>query len=163
MKKVVNATIETAIIISQHEGRDYWEQVEDALLHKVQWFEPSILSMYKKIGANAALRNESNREKLPPSYNTLYHLAFSDAERLNKALEKGQISAKTTLAQAKQFSEVDKKKTKASTPKETESLSVSVSIKFADKAGKVRLAKNALAQLKMEIEKNGGTVKWSDF
>ena len=30
MRKVVNATIETAIIIAKHESKDYWVQVEDA-------------------------------------------------------------------------------------------------------------------------------------
>ncbi len=163
MRKVVNATIETAIIIAKHESKDYWVQVEDALLHKVQWFDPSILSMYKKIGNNIALRNESNREKLPPSYNTLYHLAFSEPERLNTAIEKGQINPKTTLAQAKKFSEKDKKGKKTKKGDDTESLSISVSIKFADKAGKVRLAKNLLNQLRIEVEKHEGTAKWSEF
>ena len=163
MRKVVNATIETAIIIARHESKSYWTQVEDALLHKVQWFDPSILSMYKKIGNNVALRNESNREKLPPSYNTLYHLAFSEPDRLNTAIEKGQINPKTTLAQAKKFSEKDKKGKKAKKAVETDALSISVSIKFLDKTGKVRLAKNLLNQLRMEIERNDGSVKWGEF
>jgi len=163
MRKVVNATIETAIIIAKHESKGYWDQVEDALLHKVQWFDPSILSMYKKIGNNIALRNESNREKLPPSYNTLYHLAFSEPDRLNTAIEKGQINPKTTLAQAKKFSEKDKKSKRPRKTVESESLTISVSMKFPDKTGKVRLAKNLLNQLKMEVEKNEGTVKWSEF
>jgi hypothetical protein len=163
MRKVVNATIETAIIIARHESKGYWSQVEDALLHKVQWFDPSILSMYKKIGNNIALRNERNREKLPPSYNTLYHLAFSEPERLNAAIEKGTINLKTTLAQAKKFSEKDKKGKKTRVPVESDSLSISVSIRFADKTGKVRLLKNLLNQLKIEIEASGGSVKWGDF
>jgi hypothetical protein len=162
MRKVVNTTIETAIIIAKHQDKGYWDQIEDALLHKVQWFDSSVLSMYKKIGNNLALRMEVNREKLPPSYNTLYHLAFSDPERLNTALEKGQITPKTTLAQAKKFSEKDKKRTPKKEKNETH-LKIAVSIKFTEKAGKIRVAKNLLSKLKIDLEKEGGTVQWSEF
>jgi len=162
MRRVVNATIETAIIIAKHQDKAYWGQVEETLLNKVQWFDGAVLSMYKKIGNNIALRMESNREKLPPSYNTLYHLAFSDPERLNVAIEKGQIGPKTTLAQARKFSEKDKK-TKTVKERTTESLQISVSVKFSDKSGKVRVAKNLLNKLKIDLEKEGGVVSWSDF
>jgi hypothetical protein len=164
MRQVVNATIETALIIAKHQGKGYWDQVEDVLLNRVQWFDASILSMYKKIGNNAALQSEKNREKLPPSYNTLYHLAFSDPQRLNAALEKGKINQKTTLEQAKKFSAVDKKQRATQSPRKAKSLTISVSIKVPSfSESKLRVLRNTLAKFKMEIEKQGGVVKWTEF
>ncbi len=165
MRKVVNSTIDVAIIIAKHENKDYWSEVEDALVNQVQWFEPSVLSMYRKIGNNLALRNEKNREKLPPSYNTLYHLAFSDPERLNKEIDKGTINVNTTLKQAKEFKEKDLKvvSKKKEKEKEVEPLSITVKIRFADGKGKTRLAKQALNAFKMSLADTDAKITWSDF
>jgi hypothetical protein len=165
MRKVVNSTIDVAIIIAKHESKDYWSEVEDALLNKVQWFDRGVMSMYKKIGNNLALRNEENRDKLPLSYNTLYQLAFADAERLNQAIDKGTINVNTTLKQAKEFKEKDlkvagKKKEKE---KEVEPLSITVKIRFADGKGKTRLAKQALNAFKMSLADTDAKVTWTEF
>lgn len=164
MRRVVNSTIDVAIIIAKYQNTDYWTDVEDALLNKVQWFDPSVLSMYKKIGNNPALRNQQNREKLPPSYNTLYHLSFSDPERLDKAIIKGTINVETTLKQAKEFSEKDKKVPGKKTKEvKTEPLSVTVTIRFNDGKGKKGITKQALNALKLSLAESDAKVTWSEF
>lgn len=163
MRKVVNSTIDVAIIIAKYRNSTYWEDVEDALLNKVQWFDPSVMSMYKKIGNNLTLRSEKNRDKLPPSYNTLYALADCDAERLQIAIDRGTVSPTTTLKQAKELKAKDAKKSGKKKEQEVEPLSITVKIRFADGKGKTRLAKQALNAFKMSLADTDAKVTWTEF
>lgn len=163
MRGLVNSHITVAKIIAKHSNKSYWNQLESELTERVKWFDPTVLSMFRKIGNHPAISSDNNRDKLPVAYNTLYQLADCDSERLQKALDKGLIGPKTTLAQAKEFRAKDAKSTGKSKSSSTESLSITVKVRFQDGKGKSRSAKQALNALKLSLAKSGATVTWSEF
>ena len=160
-RTVVNSHLDLGIVIAKHEGETYWDQLREELTN---WMDNSVISMYVRIGNHAWLVDESNREKLPPSYNALYILSDIEPDNLERLDAKKKISPSMTIAEARKLKEQygNKKVTTRQTSK-ADPLRVSVSIKFDDKAGKARLTKSALNELKLEIENNGGKVSWSEF
>lgn len=162
MRGMVNSHIEVAKIIAKHSSKTYWSQVENELTEKAKWFDPSVLSMFRKIGNHPAISSERNRDKLPIAYNTLYQLADCDSDRLQKALDKGTIGPKTTLAQAKEFRAKDAKVATVRT-KTVEPLTVTVKIVFKDKRGKSRLAKQAVSELRLALAETDAKVTVSEF
>jgi len=164
MRQVVNSTIKVARTIAKYQNTAIWSDVEDYLINEGQWFDPTVLSMYKRIGNHPAIQNKANIDKLPPSYNTLYHLSFADPERLEKAIAKGAINVKTTLTEAKEFSEKDKKTSSKKTGEaKTELFSVTVKIRFSDGKGKKGITKEALNALKIKLARYEATVTWIEF
>jgi hypothetical protein len=163
MRGLVNSHISVAKIIARHSNKTYWVQLESELTERMKWFDPTVLSMFRKIGNHPAISSDNNRDKLPVAYNTLYQLADCDSERLQKALDKGLISPKTTLAQAKEFRAKDAKSVGKTKSSSTESLSITVKVKFQDGKGKSKSAKQALNVLKLSLAKSGATVTWSEF
>jgi hypothetical protein len=162
MRGMVNSHIEVAKIIARHSSKTYWSQVENELTVRAKWFDPSVLSMFRKIGNHPVIVNAGNRDRLPLAYNTLYQLADCDSDRLQKALDKGTIGLNTTLAQAKEFRSRDAKVATVR-PKTVEPLTVTVKIVFKDKRGKSRLAKQAISELKLALSETDAKVTVSDF
>jgi transcriptional regulator with AAA-type ATPase domain len=160
-REVVNSNLALAIVIARHESEPYWEQLREELQN---WMDNSIISMYVRIGKNLWLIAKENKEKLPPSYNTLYQLSFLTADELQKLDDKQQLTPSITLAEAKKFvGKSGSKKSKSSKLKQTAAMSIPVLVKYQDGTGKKRFTQEQLNKFKNVIEKNGGKVTWSDF
>ena len=158
-REVVNSSIVLGIAIAKHKNEIYWDQLNEELK---KWMDPTVISMYVRIGNNVVLTNKQNWEKLPPSYNTLYHLSSVPADDLQISFDKGKVSPRTTLADAVKLSDRFKKQT-GSKKTVSKELSVSVSIKYKDGSGKKQITREHLNKLKMTLDKQGAIVKWSDF
>jgi len=160
-RTVVNSHLALGIVIAKHASETYWDQLREELTN---WMDTSVISMYVRIGNHAWLVDKVNREKLPPSYNTLYILSDIEPENLERLDAKNKISPSMTIADARKLKDQfgSKKVTQKQTSK-ADPLKVTVNIRFDDKSGKARLTKNALNDLKREIENNGGKVSWSEF
>lgn len=160
-RTVVNSHLALGIVIAKHANETYWDQLREELTN---WMDNSVISMYVRIGNHAWLVNKANREKLPPSYNALYILSDIEPDNLERLDAKKKITPSMTIADARKLKEqFGNKKVTARQTSKADPLKVTVHIKFDDKSGKARLTKNALNELKLEIENNGGKVTWSEF
>jgi len=160
-RRVVNSHLALAMVIAKHERESYWDQLREELQ---KWIDNAIISMYVRIGKNIWITSEKNMEKLPPSYNTLYHLSFLPADELQKLDDKKKITPSVTLAEAKEF--VKNAGARKSIPKQVKAskqLSIPVAVKFPDGTGKKRIAKDLLNKFRIAVEKNGGEVTWVEF
>ena len=79
----------------------------------------SVQKFLLSIGNNPVLTNVQNYQKLPPHYNTLYHLSTIDSVKLTKFIDDESVNASIHLSEARKLAEKynAKKKNKTSLPK----------------------------------------------
>ncbi len=118
-RKTTQAIIETAKVLKKYQLESNWSEIQ-AKLDSENVIKISVQKFLLGIGNNPVLMNEQNYQKLPPHYNTLYHLSTIKSDKLEKLIDKDEVNISTDLSDARElaikFSE-KKKKTSVATTK----------------------------------------------
>lgn len=118
-RKTTEAIIETARILKKYQLDENWSQIQ-AKLDEENIIKISVQKFLLGIGNNPVLMDQQNYEKLPPHYNTLYHLSTINSDKLESLIEKDIVNVSTDLSDAKElaikYSDKKKKKTLNSSP-----------------------------------------------
>ncbi len=87
--------------------------VSYSLLETELPFSSTVAAFLVKIAEHPVLSNPTYFQRLPNSYNTLYHLTSVDENQLIKQIENGEISPNYTLSSAKSLRDISPKNTTA--------------------------------------------------
>jgi hypothetical protein len=117
-RKTTQAILDTAKILKKYQLESNWSEIQ-AKLDSDGIIKISVQKFLLGIGNNPTLMNELNYQKLPPHYNTLYHLSTIKSDKLEKLIDKEEVNISTDLADARELAlkYSEKKKTKAPAPK----------------------------------------------
>lgn len=111
-KKTTQAIIETAKVLKKYQLESTWSEIQEKL-DSENIIKISVQKFLLGIGNNPVLMNEKNYQKLPPHYNTLYHLSTIKSDKLEKLINKDEVNTSTDLSDARElairFSEKKKK------------------------------------------------------
>jgi hypothetical protein len=116
-RKTTQAIIETAKVLKKYQLESNWSEIQEKL-DAENIIKVSVQKFLLGIGNNPVLMNEQNYEKLPPHYNTLYHLSTIKSEKLEKLINKSEVNVSTDLADARELAiKYGEKKKKLPSPK----------------------------------------------
>ena len=117
-RKTTQAILDTAKLLKKYQLESNWSQIQEKL-DSENIIKISVQKFLLGIGNNPVLMNHQNYQKLPPHYNTLYHLSTIKSDKLEKLIDKDEVNASTDLADARELAlkYSEKRKSKASLPK----------------------------------------------
>jgi len=117
-RKTTQAIIETAKVLKKYQLESNWSEIQEKL-DSENIIKISVQKFLLSIGNNPVLTNEQNYQKLPPHYNTLYHLSTIKSDKLIKFINDESVNASIPLSEAKKLAEKynEKKKNKTFLPK----------------------------------------------
>lgn len=101
-RKTTEAIIETARILKKYQLDADWAQIQYKL-DEENIIKISVQKFLLGIGNNPTLMNQQNYQKLPPHYNTLYHLSTIKSDKLERLIENDEVNVGTDLADAREL------------------------------------------------------------
>jgi hypothetical protein len=121
-RKTTQAIIETAKVLKKYQLESNWSDIQEKL-DSENIIKISVQKFLLGIGNNPVLMNEQNYQRLPPHYNTLYHLSTIKSDKLEKLINKDEVNISTDLSDARElavkYSEKKKKTPAPQLPKVT--------------------------------------------
>jgi hypothetical protein len=99
-RKTTQAIIETAMVLQSYKKDQNWAQIQ-AKLDSDNIIKFSVQKFLLGIGSNPVLIKVENYQKLPPHYNTLYHLSTIKTDKLEKLITDETVNVSTDLSDAK--------------------------------------------------------------
>lgn len=95
-QKSINSMIETAQLILEYSFSSEWKNIQKELADR-NIMKPSVVSMMLGIANNPVLTNPEYRDKLPLSYNSLYHLSLLEEKEVETRIKDGKINTSFRL------------------------------------------------------------------
>jgi hypothetical protein len=99
-RKTTEAIIHTAMVLKKYQLDDNWAQIQSKL-DSENIIKISVQKFLLGIGSNPVLIKSENYQKLPPHYNTLYHLSTIKVDKLEKLITDETVNVSTDLSDAK--------------------------------------------------------------
>lgn len=95
-QKSIDSLIETAQLIFEYSLSKEWKNIQRELAVR-NIMNQSVVSMMLSIANSPVLTNPENRDKLPLSYNSLYHLSLLEEKEVETRIKDGEINTSIRL------------------------------------------------------------------